>query len=187
MYTDHFPGKNIDQTTLEMRAAILKSKWRKSCVHTMFGSCAHKNQGHNTAFPVSGENLCEEQCANSKLFLQQFWVIVYFPAFAQYAGWANFCPDFSKKQEEIWSPRTSREHGLFCTSPLDWNSSAWNKEVWKIKERALEFCLKRSLDEQNKKDITPEGLQAPSHSLVVTTAWAKVGRLPICARKSLDV
>lgn len=79
------------------------------------------------------------------------------------------------------------EHGLFCTSPPDWNSSAWNKEVWKIKERALEFCLKRSLDEQNKKDITPEGLQAPSHSLVVTTAWAKVGRLPICARKSLDV
>ena len=56
-----------------------------------------------------------------------------------------------------------------------------------MKERALEFCLKRSLDERDKKDTMPEGLQAPSHILVLTTVWAKVGRLPICARRSPDV
>jgi len=56
-----------------------------------------------------------------------------------------------------------------------------------MKGRALELYLKRSLDEWDKKDAVPESLQAPSHSLVLTAAWANVGRLLICARRSLDV
>lgn len=39
-----------------------------------------------------------------------------------------------------------------------------------MKERALEFCLKRSLDEWDTKDAVPKGLQAPPQSPVLTTA-----------------
>lgn len=75
MHTDHFPDKNTDQTTLEMRAAILKSNRRKSSVHTMFESCANtltKIRAIIQQLSVSGEKPCEEQRENSALFLQQF-------------------------------------------------------------------------------------------------------------------
>lgn len=49
--------------------------------------------------------------------------------------------------------------------------SAWKKEVWKMKERALEFFLKGAWMNRTKRNPC-QSLQAPFHSAVLTTARA---------------
>lgn len=141
MCTDHFPDKNIHQTTLEMRTAILKSWWRKSCAHTMFGTCA--NMLTKIRAIMQHFQFQEKTCVKNSIRILHYsynnfeWLFISLLLHNMLDGLTSALTSLSKRQEERWSLRASPVYGLFCTSPLDWNPQhgirrceKWRKGPW---------------------------------------------------------
>lgn len=178
MYTDHFLDKKIDQTPLQNAGSNPWFKAKKQlCAHYVWKlcKCAHKNQGHNTAFPASGENPCEEQRGNSALFFQQLWLTVSFAAFAQCAGRANFCPGIS-----VWATRgntitqctTSRWTVLYLLTGL---KHLLGYGGLKNEENSLGIVYKKKPGQMGQKGHCPGAFRL--HLALLTTARAKEGGL----------